>query len=443
MEVDALKGTIFSHSDAVTDIIPVYYFVHKSTPALPEGRFVVYCDEDTILFDGPAPAPMDQTLPVFRIVPGEIFGTTEGWTDAFDLQGVQEAINTLVSIGFTNTQANGVQKLWVPEGANISASSLSKGLAIIRSAQGMKPEPLQLTANPVDLYTQLQFLIKQAETTSGINSVSRGDPEHSLKSGVALAYVQAMAAQYTSAFQESWAKLNEEVASFRIRLYQTHASTERLVELTGKRSLGYTASFTKDKISQIRRVVVDMGNPVTKTLGGRLEVANNLKDMGFFKTPQDYVTFLESGQWNVMTEDTYDQLSSIHQENDALMERKPVQAIPGDLHLLHAQKHYAIISNPAVRMNSPVVQRVLAHIQEHVNQWKTQDPVFSMISGEPPAPQPMMPPIGPPPGGTQGGPPPAKAPGDNIASAMQDQPMEGHIARLPENLQPENIQAQI
>src|SRR5207302_15028 len=99
----------------------------------PNGRLLIYCESDVVLYDGPM---RYRRLPVFRIVPGEIYGTTEGYTDAFDLIGIQEALNALVSIAFTNQQANGVQKIWVPEGGNFSATMLAKGLAILRGPQG-------------------------------------------------------------------------------------------------------------------------------------------------------------------------------------------------------------------------------------------------------------------------------------------------------------------
>jgi hypothetical protein len=159
---------------------------------MPNGRLMIYCDADCVLYDGPT--PYDEHLPSFRIVPGEVFGTVEGYTDFFDLQGIQEAIDVLFSSVFTNQQAHAIQKVWAPTGGEINVTMLSKALALIRGPAGSKPEPLQLTASPREVFEFHPMLIKGMETNSGINSVARGDPEHSLKSGVALAYVQAMAA---------------------------------------------------------------------------------------------------------------------------------------------------------------------------------------------------------------------------------------------------------
>jgi hypothetical protein len=462
-EIEMMRPFLYDAFEVETDQVRKYFWIHKRTMALPNGRMIIHCGSDCVLYDGPVPPPMDETLPAFRIVPGEIFDSQEGYSDAFDLQGINEAINVLVSTGFTNLQANGIQKLWVHPNSNISSSTLAKGLAIIRSQ--VKPEPLQLTANPQDLYTALQFLVKQAETISGINSVARGDPEHSLKSGVAIAYVQAMAAKYTSAFQASWAKVNEEVATYRIKNYQQYASNPRYFAMAGKRNAGYMGSFTGDKIKRVQTVVVDMGNPLTKTLGGRIEIADTLMEQGKFQTPQDYIEFLETGQFGVMMQDPYDKIAAVEMENQLLMDGHPVQAMAGEAHVYHMQKHLALISNPSVKMNAGYVKNALAHIQEHVQIYKTQDPIFSMLNGEPPPPPPPQPPMPPGPPGPPGphgpiGPPPGPAgpsmppgsppppgghpphhgnphPHKNLGAMLQVAPPGSeHIPRLPANLQP-------
>jgi len=89
---DDLEGTgslTFQTLDETSDV-PVYHFYHKRSDSMPNGRYMIFCDSDTILYDGPIPY---SRLPIFRIVPGEIFGTTEGYSDAFDLIPLQEAIS--------------------------------------------------------------------------------------------------------------------------------------------------------------------------------------------------------------------------------------------------------------------------------------------------------------------------------------------------------------
>jgi hypothetical protein len=394
--------------------IPVYYFVHKRTRAMPNGRLVIYCDRDVVLYDGPT--PYEDHLPIFRIVPGEIFGTTEGYSDFFDLMGIQEALDVLVSIMFTNTQANGVQKMWAPDNCNLTATQLSKGLALLKSPMGTKPEPLQLTANSKDTIEGIPMLQKMMETLSGINSVARGDPEHSLKSGVAVAYVQAMAAQYASAFQQSWAELLEDVTSFTIWLLQKFATTERKVAIGGKRNRNAMLSFTANDLKNVDRVTVELGNPITGTVAGRLEIAKDLLDAGKIDTPQQYLEVIESGNLDTMVEGPEAQLGLIRKENEMLQDGKDAHAFPGDKHLLHMQEHLTLASDPEIRTKAAagdpkaaaILKNIAKHIQDHIDMRKNADPVWAQISGEPPPPPPPAPPG--PPQGPPGAPGPAPQP---------------------------------
>lgn len=460
-----MRDFSFQQMDEASNIIQ-YIFIHKSTKALPNGRIVTWCDNDVVMYDGPS--PYIDRLPLFRIVPGEVFGTTEGYSDFFDLMGIQEATNILVSTIFTNQQAFGMQRLWAPEGANYTVQQLSKALALIKSPPGTKPEPLALLNTAKELFESVPMFQKLMETTSGINSITRGDPEVLGKnaSGVAFAYVQAMAVQYTSAFQQSYANLLEDWASYRIWGIKKFMPNERKVAISGKRNSSYVSSYSAKDIDQIERVSVDIGNPITKTLAGRMMLADNYKELGFIKSPEDLFQVYETGQLDTATSDIQDQTSQVEQENEFLMERKPVTALVGDKHLYHAERHLALLQNPSVRNNAPIVKEVLAHVQDHVNKYRTQDPIFSQLAGEPAyvPPQPPVPPMpphqgppGPPPGapgpggplpppGSPGSLPPGKhlphprhpgeSRGPGIAQMMMPPSEISHIPHLPSELQP-------
>jgi hypothetical protein len=55
--------------------IPVYEFYHKRTESLPEGRYTMYLDSDTILIDTAMPY---RSLPVYSIMPSHYLGTPYG-----------------------------------------------------------------------------------------------------------------------------------------------------------------------------------------------------------------------------------------------------------------------------------------------------------------------------------------------------------------------------
>jgi hypothetical protein len=374
-----------------SDLVPVFEFYHKRTDALPNGRYILFLNEDIALYDGPIPY---DKLPCDRIVQAEIHDTTQGYSDAWDLMPLQESFNVLFSSIYTNQQAFAVQNILIPRTANISVETLSKNLAGIKyDPQGGKPEGLQLTQSPPEVFQMLSMIERLMETISGVNSVARGNPESSLKSGVALAMVQSMAVQYASKFQESWAFLLEDGGTKIFDYLKQFAKTERIAEMSGRINRGRIQSFTGEDVNQVQRVAIELGNPLQRTTAGKVQIADSLLEKGMVKTPQQYLQVMETGNLDPLVEGPEAELDLIRGENELMMEAKfeQVRVLVGDAHLLHVQEHKCLLSNPLVRSDEQIVAGILAHIQEHKELYETQDPFWSQISGEPPSPQSQAP----------------------------------------------------
>ncbi len=198
-----------------TDDIPVYEFFHKKTESMEGGRYMMFLDYDLVCMDTPMPY---DNLPVFRISCSDILGTPYGYTPMFDLLPIQDAVNMCFSTVLSNQSAFGVQSIMMPRGTDINPSNLVGGLNLIEyNAQVGKPEPLQLTATPPEIFNFMQMLIKEMETLSGVSSVARGNPPENLKSGNALALLQSMSLQYQSGLQQSYVNMIEDVGSSLIK----------------------------------------------------------------------------------------------------------------------------------------------------------------------------------------------------------------------------------
>lgn len=413
---------VFSNDD--TDDIPVYEFYHKRTEAMPDGRYMLFVDSEIVLLDTKMPY---RVLPVFRITPREIMGTPYGYTPMFDIFPIQEGINSLYSTIMTNQNAFGVQNLFVPRGADIAVNTLDGAMNIIEG--NARPEPLQLTSTPPEVFNFLNMLIQSAETISGVNSVTRGNPEASLKSGTALALVQSMSLQYISGLQQSYVKLIEDVGTAIIQILKDFATTPKVIALVGKNNRPLLKEFTGEQISAINRVVVDVGNPLSRTTAGRVQMAEQMLQMNLIKSPEQYFQVINTGKIETMFEGEMNELLLIKSENEQMLEAKNVLVSPLDKHRLHINEHKAVLSDPDLRRDPDLVRLVLDHIEDHLNALRETDPALLQLVGEQP-----LPPLG-----QQQGMPGQEMPSN---ASIQGSPMEQLMATQGGNVQAgETVQA--
>jgi hypothetical protein len=400
-----------------TDDIPVYEFFHKRDEALPDGRYILFLSDDIVLVDADMPY---RSLPVFRMSPGDILGTPFGYTPLFDLLPIQDALNSLYSTVLTNHNAFGVQNIIVPRGFDMQASSLYGGLNIIEgNTQVGKPEALNLLQTSPETYKFIEMLERTMETLSGVNSVARGNPEQSLKSGAALALVQSMALQFISGLQQSYVELIEDVGTGLINMLKDFASVPRVAAIAGKNNKTIMKEFVGDDLSTVNRVIVDVGNPLSHTTAGRMQIAENLIQYGLIKNPQQYITLMNTGSLDAMVEDSQSQLMLMKQENEKMMSGEEVIALAVDQHQLHIQEHQAVLADPDLRKDPKLVNLVLNHIQEHIQLLQTTDPNLLQLLGQQPLAPPQQPQQqGAPQDQGQGQPP------QNVGGPMQ-QPTQG------------------
>lgn len=354
--------------------VPVYEFFHKSTEALPEGRYIVYLDDNVILFDGPTPY---RQLPVYRIAPSDILGTPYGYTSMFDLLPMQDAVNSLYSTVLTNQSTFGVQNILNPRGNDIKVNQLEGGLNFIEYNQQIgKPEAMNLTQTPAEIFNFLGMIERVMETVSGVNSVARGNADVSnLRSGNALALVQSQALQFMSGLQQSYIQLIEDVGTGLIQLLQDFAEVPRVAQIAGVSNKTKMQYFKGDDLRGINRVIVDAGNALAQTTAGRSEMAANLIQMGLIKTPEQYFSVINTGKLETMTEGINGELLLIRAENERLVDgTKPVLAIDTDSHALHIAEHKNVLADPDARLDHELVKRTLAHIQEHIDALRSVDP---------------------------------------------------------------------
>lgn len=412
--------------EKTSDYVTVWTAYHRKTDAMPDGRLFVFCG-DVKLYDGPI--PYDE-IPIDFIRPRILSDTPFGFSPAWHLLGVQQIIDILTSTIVTNQATNGLNNLWTKSNDPIAVATISGGMKNLMSET--KPEVIQLVATAPEIFNFRQEMIAEMETLSGINSTVRGNPETSLKSGNSLALVVAQATQFAGMLEASLQTAQENTATGIIVSLRNFSRSKRVTNIVGAANRNFRKEFVPETdLAAVQRIVLEPVNPLSKTISGRLQLAENLADRGLIKTPEQYLTVLRTGQLDPALESSGSfEMLNIRAEGENLRDGKPVIGIISDKHLTHICEHLSLLATPEAREDPAFVQRVLSHVQEHEALWLqlSQRPALLMATQQQPAPMPGAAPQVNPGQVIQ----PPQGPGQNN---LPDQP---NLPQLPPNAPPES-----
>ena len=366
------------------DNVEVLTLIHDKTPALPAGRIVTMVG-DTILTDNALPYRRPY---VFAIKASDAFQTNFGHSPAMDIIPLQNAIDTCFSIALSNINSFGIGSL-VSEKGTLQVNQIRDGLLHLEHSKGSTPPSvLNLLQIPGEIFKFADMLVHNAETISSVNSVARGNVPSQM-SGTAMALIAQQALVFSSGLQQSYNNMIEHVGTALIELLQTYAQVPIVAHIAGKNKRSFMKSFKSDDLQGFSRFIVDASNAFTKTTAGKVEVANNLLNTGLVTTPEQYLQVVTTGNLEPLIEHDQSQLMLIRQENELLSQGQMVQALMTDHDALHVLEHSVVINDPEARQRPEILQSALTHIQQHLDNAATKNPVLAQMLKQMVVPQPQ------------------------------------------------------
>lgn len=458
--------------DCDDDTIYVWELRHLPTPALPKGRLIRFINSQVVLFDTfeKVAAHVEMTeqvatdgtvVPVEVQVPEQIFdhgypyedqlfafsaaaervpGTSFGHTAFFDLLSLQEGINLGASIQGSAINAGGLQNIYVKRGANITANKMVGALNIVEydGEDGVPVAKDNVSINPAVPNFQ-SYLLDSMRQRVAINEVVVGDPSAGMPAQ-AMALLRAQAVESNSGLQTAYEKLIQRSRTGILKLLQMFADHEIVAKIAGKSNSWAVKEFTKKDLAGFDAFVVEPVSPTTKTLAGKLSIAQPLLDAGKI-TDQQYMQLLSTGRMEPVVKFESDNQARIEREKELLMQGiglPPFQTNPDgsvvidpesglpqfevstgtyvrpvitDTFWSEIPEYASVLAMPETRSNAKVVTAVTELIKYCIALWKIQPPAITMTLKGVPAP---MNPVGPPPAepvGSTGVPAPENSPG--------------------------------
>lgn len=403
-----------------SDLVTMWCVYHLATDAVPQGRYALVCG-DVVLYDGPFTMRM---LPVIPLIPEYEHDTASGDAPVADLLCLQEVYDMAWSALLTPIDALGVQNVLVPDGQDISVEQLGRAMQVLKyqpmpnMPNGGAPTPLMLLRTPEELWKLIELIPQCMERISGINSVTRGAPDSNIKAGNFAALISAQAQQFNGPLARGVLRHHEQIGTCILETLRTYATSTRIAEIGGHGRPTAVKEFKASDLA-IDRVSLDMANPLTRQMAGRMEVAQMLLSQpGMIRTPEQFLQFLSSGRIDPMYQSDVSRLTCIKRENEMMSDGQTPPVLITDRHDLHITEHLAVLDDPDIRQRRPdVIKATMAHIEEHIA-WAPQVPqVLALLTGQKIAPEqfagPMAPQAPPSPGAMprQADAPPQREPG--------------------------------
>lgn len=350
--------------------VALYEFRHDATPACPEGRIAWFLSNGELLFEDVLPF-MDESgnrrMCVRRLALLDIDDTAFGFTPMWLLMAMQETLDMLKSIEVTNYRAHGAGIILNPRGSDITPRKIAAGLSVIDHTPGQEPKPMNFTTQPPDLAGSQERTVETMRTTINVSSIAQGAPPASLKSGSALLFVQATTAQGMQNYLNQMAAHHEGAASDYLLVFSIFVQMEREVRVRGELSERVDMVRGED-VAGISRVKLSLGNPLTRSLAGQVQIAENLLAQQMI-TKEEYFEIVDGGGIEKILEPATKRGILVEQENSMLREGRVPLVSPTDLHPYHMQRHAAELDSQQARLNPAIRSAVIQHLQQHHQMW--------------------------------------------------------------------------
>lgn len=433
-----VRGRVWSADDS--PLIRVYTLFHKPTPAVPEGREVVFLSDGTILLD--TTSVYGQDLPAYRVAANEMHGTPYGVSMLANVVALQDVVNALLSTDVTNNVNHGLTTYAVAREAGLNITQM--GGASVLEVEGNPKDlvmPIGGAASSPNVAGLAKFILAEMETQTGMNAVSLGRQEHQMAASLA-ALLDQKAREFAGFFVRSDKLAVTRLGTAILRCYKQFAKAPRVLEVIAGEGRRYMLpEFVGSKLGDIERVTVAVRSGMMATPAGQMAFAESLVASGVLENPNPLPLRVLTSVWTrgnvdvaLSVVETADML--IARENDILTKGQVPSVHSTDDHVEHIKRHREPIANPAARDVPAIGAAVDEHINAHIMALRTLDPALLQILGQPALGMtPNEPP--PAPGGVPAeallpdGAPPEEMEGGPISDAMA-----GNPPNLPQPAQP-------
>lgn len=309
------RGGVSSVKDHA--ILKEYY--ERPCRRYPEGRFIVVAG-DTTLHVGPMPYMIGDhempEIPLIRFCSIDRPGCFWGKSIIERCIPVQRRYNALRNRVAEYLNMVAIGQWYDPEGCLDDDSELNNApnnIIHYRPINGMKPEPVQFPNLPPQFQTELQTLLAEFTSISGVSELSRfSEAPSGVKSGVALGIANDQDDTRLATTAGHIANGVILLGKYWLRLYRQFVQESRILRSVG---ISHDVEVAEWYVSQLRSddVIIENSSALAESPSQRRQMVFDLLGTGIFNRPetnpfteegkQKIFQLLEFGHWETAGED--------------------------------------------------------------------------------------------------------------------------------------------
>ena len=286
-----LGGQFSMASDKMVKVVYIGYF--KPHPALPEGKYVVWCEGagKELLMDKKWNLPHNN-LPIVKFpglrLPGSVYDESPT-TQAIP---IQKQVNRIMSQVVEHQNAMLKPQWWAPVGSVRTRPTNEPGAINEYVPYGnFRPEPVAMPGIPPYVFTHLGILSAKIREIYGLTEIGDGGVPGAVNAGVAIDILQEVSLDRFKPTIKLMEQALQRAGGQMLTLAHTFYIEPRMLKIRGSGSSTEVRRFTQADIGSGVDVHVEAGSGIPHTRAGRQARIESLVSMGVLRPEQAWKHF--------------------------------------------------------------------------------------------------------------------------------------------------------